>query len=95
MHYEHQIKLIRCDKDLMDMALMYVPIGESTNWGINIITCTIITLYHPCNTAFANDMLEIKEIFPNGYEFVGDHHISTADTVYEHYNGPFGLVSTY
>ena len=55
---------MKFDKDLMDMDLMYVPIWEPSQWGVvNNRILTILTLDHPCNTAFTKDTLDIKPIF--------------------------------
>ena len=75
------------------MDLMYVPIWESTQWCINDLTCTIINLDNPCNTDFTNYALEIKVIFQNDDKFDNDCRISTAETSYEHYKGPFGIIT--
>ena len=69
IHSGHHVILVKFDKSQMDMALIYVPIWESTQQGINNITCTILTLDYPCETDFTNDALYIKVIFQNYDEF--------------------------
>ena len=71
---------MKFDKALTNMALVYMPIWEYNQWGINNITCKILTLGYPCDTDFINYALDIKGILQNDNQFDDDCHITTADT---------------
>ena len=76
------------------MALMYMSILVSTQQGINNFTLFRLTLEYPGYPSFTNYTLEINIIFQKYDEVDNDLHILTSDTVYDHYNEPFGLVFT-
>ena len=66
-----RFKLIKLDKYLVDIDIMYVPFWGPTKWEINNIVYIVITLYQTCNPALTKNPLEDRMIYTYCYDITG------------------------